>query len=100
MIETADAEQTITIRDNRGNFAEMVAYYDMDGTISLTVNATDGVVFSTIALALVNFATGLVTDNETGRYLEYAAARLLEHCDSLVVLTQNGQSVNQDDCPF
>lgn len=100
MIETADAEQIIVVRDNRGNFAELLARYDVDGTIVLTVNATDGVVFSTIALALVNFAAGLVTDNETGRYLEYAGARLLEHCGSLVCLTQNDNSTREDELPF
>jgi hypothetical protein len=100
MIESTDAEQTITIQDNRGNFAELNGRYDVDGTIVLTVSATDGVVFSTLALALVNFASGLVDDTETSRLLDTAVGRLLDHCVSLVDLKQNGQPVNQDDYPF
>lgn len=100
MIEDSNAEQIITLQDNAGNFAELIAYYDIDGTVVLHINATDGVVASTIALALVNFATALVTDNETGRYLDYAKARLLDACIELMAIEQNEQPVNQDDCPF
>lgn len=100
MIEDINAEQTITLQDDRGNFAELIAHYDVDGTVVLRINATDGVVASTIALALVNFATALVTDGATLRFLDQAKSRLMDTCLELMAVMQNEQPTREDDCPF